>query len=168
MSLILSTLLASLIAMILMLLLLYFPRLLGRKSYDVLHALGSGVTGRLTPGSVWLGAAMFLVGGLIFGFLYGLLAQTILTGGDSLPMYGADGLAFLSDPAWMFLFVGLWVGAGHGVVVSLLAAILVVEHHPIERFRGRMGLIPLIMLSHIAFGGVVMFLHDRFLGGALG
>ena len=168
MSLFLSTILASLIAMAVMLPFLYAPRLVGRKSYDVLRALGSGLTGRLDGRSVLLGAAVFVAGGLLFGFLYGLLAQAMLAGDETLPIYAAAGLAFLADPAWSFLFVGHWIGAGHGVVVSLAAAILVVEHHPIERFRGRMGLIPLIMISHIVYGGVVMFFHYQFMHSALG
>ena len=166
MSLILSTVFASLIAMAVMLLVLYFPRLIGRTSYDVLGALGSGLTGRLDKRSVTLGAAAFTGGGLIFGFLYGLLAQTMLGGEEAiipLPSYGAAGLRFLSDPAWSFAFLGHWIGAGHGVAVSLMTAVLVVEHHPIERFRGRMGVIPLIMVSHIIYGGVVMFFHYQFL-----
>ena len=168
MSLILSTLLSSLVAMVVMLFVLYFPRLLGRKQYDVLRALGSGVTGRLDARSVWLGTAMFVAGGIVFGLLYGWLAQVMLTGDETLPTYGAAGLAFLSDPAFVFLFLGTWVGAGHGVVVSLLTAILVIEHHPIERFRGRMALIPLIMISHIVFGGVVLMFHYLFMSGTLG
>lgn len=166
MSLILSTILSSLIAMAVMLPVLYFPRLIGRKSFDVLRALGSGVTGRLDARSMLVGVLLFTAGGLIFGFLYGLLAQTMLTGDEPFgpfPAYGADGLRFLSDPAWSFAFLGHWIGAGHGVVVSLLTAVVVVEHHPIERFRGRMGVVPLIMVSHIIYGGVVMFFHYHFL-----
>lgn len=169
MPLFLSTIVSSLIAMVVMLLVLYFPRLVGRKSYDVLRALGSGVTGRLDSGSVLLGAGLYALGGLIFGLLYGLLAQTMLLGDESMsglapfsPL-GAEGLRFFSDPFWAFVFLGHWIGAGHGVAVSLLTVVLVIEHHPIERFRGRMGIIPLIMISHIIYGGVVMGCHYYFL-----
>lgn len=155
MPLLLSTVFSSLIAMAVMLLALYAPRLAGRKSYDVLRALGSGVTGRLDAASVALGAALFALGGLIFGFLYGLLAQQMMAGGEGLSAFG--------EPGWVLAFIGLWVGAGHGVFVSLIATVLVIEHHPLERFRGRMGLVPLIMVSHIIFGGVVLFFHYRFL-----
>lgn len=162
MTLFLSTVYSSLIAMIVMLFVLYAPHFLGRKTYDVLRALGSGITGRLDTASTLLGAVAFTIGGLIFGWLYGLLAWAMLHQGDVFANYTID-LVLLAQVNIAYPFVGFWVGAGHGVAVSLLLTIVVIEHHPIERFRGRMGFVPLVMISHIIYGGVVMFFHHQFL-----
>lgn len=162
MPLFLSTVFSSLIAMAVMLFVLYAPRLVGRKSYDVLRALGSGLTGRVDGGSTALGGVVFTVGGIVFGFLYGLLVRAMMGTIEPIENY-ATGLEFLGQVNFAYLFVGHWIGAGHGVALSLLLTVLVIEHHPVERFRGRMGLVPLVMISHIIYGGVVMFFHHQFL-----
>lgn len=162
MPLFLSTVYSSIIAMVVMLLVLYGPRLLGRKSYDVLRALGSGITGKVDAGSTALGAVAFTVGGFVFGYLYGLLTQAMMTQGEVFANYTLD-LSLLAPVNIAFPFVGHWIGAGHGVALSLLLTIIVIEHHPVDRFRGRMGLVPLVMISHIIYGGVVMFWHHQFL-----
>lgn len=162
MPLFLSTVFSSLIAMVVMLFVLYAPRLFGRRSYDVLRAMGSAVTGRVDAASTALGAVIFTIGGLIFGYLYGLLARTMMNQTDVFSNY-ETGLVLLEPVNVAYPFVGFWIGGGHGVALSLLLTIIVIEHHPVESFRGRMALVPLVMISHIVYGGVVMLFHHQFL-----
>ncbi len=160
----LSSVAAGLIATGVMVFFLYLPRLWDGEYYDVLNALGSAITGRVGERSVFLGSLLYFGAGIVFAFLYGLLAATLLQAGQ---MFDLPEIMILPDLPLeidlLFPVVGALLGLAHGLIVALLVTIIVIEHHPIERFRSRYALVASQIISHLAFGATVMFFHSQFL-----
>lgn len=158
----LSSIAAGLIATAVMLLFLYLPRLWYGGTYDAIGALGSALTGNDDDRSRFLGSVIFFAGGIAFAFLYGLVAYTLLQPEVTVPQL--DVLPALPVQINVFYpLIGLALGLAHGGVVALLMTIVVIEHHPIARYRTRYLLIVSLILSHTVFGATVMFFHTQFL-----
>lgn len=163
-SLLLSTLIAGSVAIAVMLAILYLPLLWGGRTYDVLNALGAAVTRRVDGRSLAIGFVLYAIGGFVFALLYGLVAQPIVmaeaTGGIELPDLLVAGAGSLD---LTYLLIGMALGLAHGGIVALLVTIVVIEHHPLERFRDRYALVRSQFLGHIVFGATVMLMHSRLL-----
>src|SRR5699024_17148 len=80
-ALVLSSLVAGLIATTVMLGFLYLPLLWRGVHYDTLASLGGIVTGRSDERSKVIGALLLYLGGLLFALFYGL-ALVVLTRGE--------------------------------------------------------------------------------------
>lgn len=169
-ALLLSSLVSGIIATAVMLAALYFlPRLWGGAPYDVLGALGSAVTKELDSGARLLGSALYFAGGVVFAIFYGWIALLLLNApeGTQIPVYALsvgepNGINFL------YPLLGMHIGFAHGLIVFLFNAIIVLEHHPIEKFRTRYSFVGAQIFSHIIYGAVVMFAHHQFLQLFLG
>jgi hypothetical protein len=158
----LSAFAAGIIATSIMLFFLYLPLLWNGRYFDVLGALGSAITKEVDARTRLLGGVLYYAGGLLFAFLYGIAAWALFTAPAALP-----DLRVL--PTWpveinlVFPLIGIAIGLGHGIFVALLTTIVVIEHHPLERFHDRYLLIAANMIGHVVFGAVVMFFHSQFL-----
>ena len=163
-TLLLSALVAGPIATAVMLGVLYLPRVWGGTGFDVLGALGSAVTRELDARSRGIGAIMYFAGGVLFALVYGWIAWMLLNAPDGtrIPLVplevGAGNGVNLFYP-----LLGLHMGFAHGLIVFLFGAVVILEHHPIERFRTRYSLIASQIFSHLVYGAVVMFFLHLFL-----
>jgi hypothetical protein len=160
--LVLSTIAAGIIAIGLMLLFAYLPMAWNGKYYDILAALGSVATRNVDARSRFLGGAVYVLTGLLFAFFYGLVVLGLLH--TDLPR---PRLVLFSTPAvavdLFFPLLGLLVGLAHGLLVAFWLVIVVIEHHPLERFRKQYILILSQAITHAVFGTTVMFFHSQFL-----
>lgn len=152
-ALIVSTLIAGTAAIGITLMFLYLPLLWGGRSYDVLNAMGSAVTEKVGGRSALIGLALYSLGGLFFALLYGLVAQAIVS------TEAGSQVSVLTFP-----LIGAALGLAHGGIVALLVTVVVIEHHPLERFRERYTLVVSQILAHVVFGASVMLLHRWILG----
>jgi hypothetical protein len=162
-ALILSSVAAGLIATGVMVAFLYLPLLWGGKYFDVMGAIGSAISGKLDARARFLGAMLYFLFGIVFALIYGWLALTVMQNltASSLPRLVIPGL--LIEVNAIYPFLGLAIGLGHGILVALLATIVFIEHHPLEQFHTRYILVLSQLISHLAFGMVVMFFHSQFL-----
>ncbi len=162
--LILSSFASGLIATSIMVFFLYLPIVWNGDFYDVLGALGSTVTRSVDGQTRFIGGIIYFVGGLVFSVLYGWAVLALLRAESS---FGIPQLIiFPGLPVEVNLFyplIGAVFGLGHGVLVALLVTIIVIEHHPLERYRARFILVISQLISHIVFGITVMFFHSQFL-----
>ncbi len=166
-TLVLSSVAAGIIATLVMALFLYLPLLWGGDYYDVMGALGSALSGQLNGRSRLIGAVIYFGGGIIFALLYGWAVLAFLQSGAPIP----EIIVFSNMPVEINLFyplLGIVLGLGHGILIALLLTIIVIEHHPLERFRSRYILVISQLISHVAFGATVMFFHSQFLQLLLG
>lgn len=163
-ALLLSTFAAGLIATAVMVFALYLPRAWGGETFDVAGAIGSAVTGEMSDRSVFIGAALYFFGGIVFALFYGWIAMFLTTSvnGVTAPQIPLD-LGTPTDLNLFFPLLGAILGLAHGGIVALFATIVVIEHHPLERFRTRYTLIVSQVFSHVVYGAVVMFFHHQFL-----
>jgi hypothetical protein len=162
--LLLSTFAAGLIATAVMVFFLYLPRLWNGPTYDIMGALGSAMTGNESPRARFLGTTVYFLGGLFFALLYGWIVLSMLEAPRTvvLPRWPAfAGTAVEID--LLYPLFGALVGLVHGIVVALLITVVVIEHHPIPKYRKRVLLIPSQVLSHIIYGATVMFFHHQLL-----
>ena len=160
--LLLSSVAAGFIATSVMVFFLYLPLSWGGNFYDVLGALGSAITGQLDGRSRFLGSLVYFAGGILFSIFYGWVVMALMTSGFPVP----ELIIFPNFPVEINLFypiLGLALGLGHGILVGFLVTIVVIEHHPLERFRERFILVISQIISHIAFGVTVMFFQHQFL-----
>lgn len=167
-ALLLSSVAAGLIATSIMLFFLYLPRLWDGQVYDVLGAFGSAITGREDSRSTFIGSLLYYAGGIAFALLYGWLVLTLM---DAPSGAGVPQVIVLSSPVVINLvypMMGLMVGLGHGGLVALLVTIVVIEHHPLQRFRDRYTLVVSQIIGHLVFGATVMFFQHQFLQLLLG
>ncbi len=170
-SLLLSSIAAGLIATTIMVLFLYLPQLWGGDHFDVLNALGSAITRRVDGRSLLVGALIYYGGGQVFSVLYGLLALALISAGLNDASIVPELTVLGSLPVDVNLFyplLGLMLGLAHGGIVALLVTIVVIEHHPLERFRDGIIVAVSQIISHLVFGAVVMFFHSQFLQLLLG
>lgn len=158
----LSSIASGLIATGVMVFFLYLPRLWNGNYYDVLGALGSAVTQTHDGRAYFVGSVLYFAGGIVFALLYGAVAASLLTSG-ALDVPQLTVLPdFPIDINLFFPLIGVLLGLAHGIVVALLVTI-VVEHHPLERYRIRLALALSQVIGHLAFGLTVMFFHSQFL-----
>lgn len=162
--LIFSSIAAGLLATAVMVFFYYLPQAWGGDYYDVLGALGSARSGELDDGAFFSGAVLYFLGGIVFAVLYGLIALAMIGAGmiEVPQLVIFEGLLPV-DINLFYPLIGMVFGLGHGVIVSLLLQIVVIEHHPIERFRTRYIMIVSQLIGHVAFGATVMFFHSQFL-----
>ncbi len=163
--LVLSSIAAGLIATTVMVLFLYLPRLWGGTAYDIFSVLGSTITGRANERSVVVGSFLFAAGGIAFAFLYGWIASLMIANGSILPhLYLANVTTGLPLPIDLsFAILGVAMGLLHGILFALVLTIVVIEHHPIERFRTRYSLVMYQVLGHMIYGATVMHFQSQFL-----
>ena len=161
---ILSSIAAGLIATGVMVLFLYLPRLWSGGHYDVLNAVGSAVTKAVDERAPLIGSLIYFAGGIFFAFLYGWIALVMLRTEQSALLPQLIILPdFPTEINLIFPLVGLGLGFIHGMIIALLVTIVVIEHHPLERFRDNYRLVVSQLIGHVAFGFVVMFFHSQFL-----
>ncbi|MEX2543307.1 MAG: hypothetical protein WD314_15995 [Trueperaceae bacterium] len=167
--LLLSTFAAGMIATAIMVFFLYLPRLWDAPTYDVMGALGSAITGNEGQRARFMGTTTYFLVGILFALLYGWIVMAMLDSprSISLPRWSVLAEAPLEIDLLFPLF-GALVGLVHGIVVALLVTIVVIEHHPIPKYRSRVQLIPSQVLAHVIFGATVMFFHHQFLQLLLG
>ena len=105
---------------------------------DMIHALGGLVT-RNEENALFIGAAIHLVSGVIFAFLYvGIWSLFPLEG--------------MLD----YLLFGILSGTFHGLVMSFLLIKVVAGRLPLERFQNAgIGLGVANLLDHVAYGVTV-------------
>jgi hypothetical protein len=143
---ILQTVLAGLIATVVMSAALYAIHWRGFAEADMIRALGSLVT-RSETNAMPLGVAIHLLSGIGFAFVYVIAWST-------LP------LAEFRH----YVLLGLMTGFAHGLVVSFLLVILVAEHHPLPRFqRVGIGVAVAHLAGHIVYGLLVGIVAGSYL-----
>lgn len=160
--LILSSLAVGVLATVPMLAVTYLPVLWRGLPCDVLGMLGSAFTGREDGRARYLGAGLFLAGGVAFSALYGLLVTALMSAGDQLPS-APLALGLPTDVDLAYLVAGMGLGVVHGALVVLLATILVTEHHPLARYRGGWSFVAPLLAGHVAFGATAGMFHHQFL-----
>lgn len=162
--LLLSSFAAGLIATAVMVFFLYLPRLWQGVTYDVMGALGSAITGRENQQSRFMGTTTYFLFGLLFAVLYGWIVLTLLESPRTIeiPRWPALGGTPVEIDL-LYPLLGALIGFVHGMVVAILVTVVVIEHHPIEKYRSRVGLIPSQVLAHVVYGALVMFFHHQLL-----
>jgi hypothetical protein len=105
---------------------------------NMITALGGLITGSRAK-AVKVGVLIHVTSAVVFAAVYTWVMMA--TGNTMLP--GS-------------LAMGLGIGFGHGMIVSLMLVWVVAERHPLEEFREADLMIGLSHLAgHVAFGGVV-------------
>jgi hypothetical protein len=162
--LLLSTFAAGLIATAIMVFFLYLPRMWDGRTYDVMGALGSAITGREGPRARFMGSTTYFLVGILFALLYGWIVLALLDAPRSIDVPRWPALAGTPvEIDLLYPIFGALVGLVHGIVIALLVTVIVIEHHPLTKYRTRVGLIPSQVLAHIVYGATVMFFHHQFL-----
>ena len=114
---------------------LLFPRWLGIGKIDVIPAVGALVT-RRAENIFAAGYIVHFFSGIIFAYIYWAIIAAM-----RLPVTW-----------WTFGMAGFI----HGILVMLLVAIAIMEHHPIARYHERGPMTGLAQLfAHIIYGVVV-------------
>lgn len=113
---IIAPLIGGLLGTLAMSVLLLLPARLGIGRVDVVRAVGAYITGDRAH-AFGPGIIIHFVIGVIFAYLYALIFQ------------------FTHIP--LTPLSGLFAGAVHGVLVMLIVAIAVLEHHPMKRYQRR-------------------------------
>lgn len=161
--LLLSSFAAGLIATAVMVFFLYLPRLWQGATYDVMGALGAAMTRRENQQSRFMGTTTYFLVGILFALLYGWIVLALI---DNPVATGPSWPAFPGAPVQidlLFPLLGALIGFVHGMVVALLVTVIVIEHHPIERYREQVRLVPSQVLAHVVYGATVMFFQHQFL-----
>ena len=122
---------------------LLVPRWLGLGKIDVMPAVGSLIL-RREQNVFRIGLLLHLGMGLTFAFIYAAFL----------------GLSRLPFNA----MTGAMLGAVHGVIVMLLVAIAIMEHHPVARYHAKglsTGIAQLVahILYGLTVGTVVSLMH---------
>lgn len=109
----------------------------GWAQADMMRAIGSLFT-KSVDSSLLVGGFIHFTAGVGFAILYSLFLQQ--AGGTGLPL----------------ALVGAALGFGHGLVVSLILASMVAEHHPLKQFReAGKGVVASYFAGHVVYGLVV-------------
>ena len=160
--LLLSSIAAGLIATSVMVFFLYLPLVWRGNYYDVLGALGSAITLQLDARARFIGGLIYFGGGVIISIFYGWVVLALMQNVVINPGFNiVPGLP--TEINLFYPLLGLVVGLGHGILVAFFVVIIVIEHHPLEKFRARFIMVVSQLISHIAFGVTVMFFHSQFL-----
>lgn len=134
----LLSLLLGCIAAAVMHLFMYFISKGTESPVNFIEALGSFLT-RSLEGAKWIGFALHLILGAVFGYLYALVFM--YAGIDRLLVAGLSGIG---------------IGFVHGLIVSYGLMAFVSEFHPLEKFRNATLLVGLVHLAgHCIFGAVL-------------
>ena len=105
---------------------------------DMVRALGSFIN-RSEKNAVGVGTFAHLVFGAMFGTLYAALL--VQMGANFLPVA---------------LFTGLGFGFVHGLFSSYAMMFVMMEYHPVERYRSSTFSIGVLyLIAHVIYGGVV-------------
>ena len=138
---------AGVAGVLVMILFLRRARYLHLPETQMIRAIGSAVT-KDAGNALWPGFAIHLVMGILFSYGYMLLLRTA-------PVEGVLSLRG-------HLIVYGVMGTVHGLIVTLILVITVVQYHPLEEFRKmEPGDMASHVIAHIAYGvtlGVVMAL----------
>lgn len=102
---------------------------MGLANCDMTRAIGSLYTGKY-ENSFWPGVVIQFSGGAIFAMIYAIIG----------------GLAPIQAHGFAVLVIMTFIGIFHGIFMSLLLAVTVAEHHPLEQFRTA-G--PAVTISHL-------------------
>ncbi len=159
----LSSVATGVIATTVMLIFLYLPLIWTGNHFDILAAIGSVVTKKVNARSRFLGGIIYFLFGILFSFLYGLLALSVLQNYEKVTFPGFVIPGTPIEINLIFIIFGVAVGLGHGIVVALLATIVLIEHHPLEQFHTKFILVLSQLISHVAFGLSAMFFQSQFL-----
>ena len=160
MSLLLSSALSGLIGTGVMTLFLYLPRVWQGLYYDTLGALGSILLDEVGARSRIVGAVLLLVGGVVFAFFYGWYAQMFIGGPFLAPNYTVPGSSAVNV---FYPLFGLVAGFCQGIFITLITTFVIVDHHPVERYRQFYPLILSFIIGHSVYGMTVMTLQSLFL-----
>ena len=110
----------------------------GLAKGDMILALGSLIT-KSRDSAYRVGFIVHAIAAIGFALVYTLLMVTL--GYTHMPLS---------------LIIGLGVGVGHGLLVSLMLVWVVSDHHPLEEFKEADLLVGLShFVGHVAYGGVV-------------
>jgi Family of unknown function (DUF6789) len=143
---ILQTVLAGVIATVVMTASLYAIHWRGFAEADMLRALGSIFT-RKESNALPVGVVLHFLSGIVFAFLYVVVWST-------LPVNAFQ----------HYVLLGLFTGFAHGLVVSYVLVVLVAEHHPLERFqRAGIGVAVAHLAAHVVYGLLVGIVAGSFL-----
>ena len=143
---ILQTILAGLIATVVMTVSLYAIHWRGFAEADMMRALGSILT-RSEANALPVGAVIHVLSGIGFAFLYVIVWST-------LPLAEFQ----------HYLLLGLVTGFAHGLVVSFMLVILVAEHHPLQRFQSAgIGVAVAHLVAHVVYGLLVGIVAGSYL-----
>ena len=118
-----------------MTLLMSFVTRAGLANADMVRAIGSVFTGSLDRALV-VGATLYAMGGIIFAALYTFALSY-------LPLEGF----------WQTFGASTLLGFVHGFLMSFVLVVVVVEHHPVDKFReAGFGVALAHLLGHVAYG----------------
>ena len=156
---VISSVVAGIVASLAMLASLNLSKIWGIKTYDVTLMLGSFFTKKLDSRSRSLGFAIFMLIGIMFSFLYGLIVLLFVTGrfGGS---FGLPHYFWLPGVNFFLLYLGFLGGFGHGTFMALIGGVLFYELHPLPDFKDTMSYIVSALIGHAIFGLVVMLVHN--------
>lgn len=158
----LSSILSGLIATSVMIGFLYLPLLWRGVYYDTLGAIGSILTREVDSRSRLIGAALLMLGGVLFAFMYGWFTLMFMQGTFGAPHYQVF-------PTWpvnvdlFYVLLGMVGGFGQGMFLSLITTFIVTDFHPIESYRQAFPLILSFLIGHTVYGVVVMFTQSQLL-----
>jgi hypothetical protein len=161
-ALVLSSVLSGLIATAVMILFLYLPLSWGGVYYDTLGAIGAIFLKRVDGQSRLLGAAVLVVGGVLFALFYGAFVLMFMYGNFAAPSYAI----FPNWPVQFNLFyplLGLVGGLGQGVYVTMISTFIITDFHPVASYRQAYPLILSFLIGHMVYGVVVMFFQHQLL-----
>jgi hypothetical protein len=161
-ALVLSSVLSGLIATTIMIMFLYLPLSWGGVYYDTLGAIGAIFLKRVDGQSRLLGAAVLVVGGVLFSFFYGAFVLMFMYGSFAAPSYAI----FPGWPVQLNLFyplLGLVGGLGQGIYVTLISTFIITDFHPVSSYRQAYPLILSFLIGHMVYGVVVMFFQHQLL-----
>lgn len=160
--LLLSAFAAGLIATTIMVFFLYLPRLWDAPAFEATAVLGAALTGRDGPRAKFMGTTAYFLIGILFALFYGWIVLLMLESPGMLPSWqilpGAP-----VDIDLIYPVLGAFVGLLHGILLAILLAVVVVEHHPVEKYRAQARRIPTQAWAHVAYGATVMFFHHQLL-----
>ena len=162
MTLFLSSVISGLVGTSVMIAFLYLPRVWQGLYYDTLGALGSILLDDVNTRSRIVGAVLLFAGGVVFAFFYGWYALMFIGGPFAAPNYSL----FSGSPLALNLFYplfGLVAGFCQGIFITLITTFVIVDHHPLERYRQFYPLILSFIIGHSVYGMTVMLLQSRFL-----
>ena len=157
----LSSLISGVLATAVLMVFLYLPRSWGGLYYDTFGAIGSIFLRPVDHRSRLLGAALLMLGGVLFAFFYGWLALMFVGGTFATPQY------FIGGFNLFYALLGLVGGFGQGMYVSLITTFIITDFHPLESYREAFPLILSFFIGHTVYGVVVMSLQSLLLQALL-
>jgi hypothetical protein len=158
----LSSILSGLMATTVMVMFLYLPLSWGGVYYDTLGAIGAIFLKQVDGRSRLLGAAILMLGGVLFAFFYGGFALMFMYGSFAAPTY----TLFPDWPVQFNLFyplLGFVGGLGQGIYVTLITTFIITDFHPVASYRQAFPLVLSFLIGHIVYGVVVMFFQHQLL-----